>query len=195
MGHRFPLALARKIATAANIKTVIETGTYKGDTTRLVAPYFDKVITIEGDSARFHKTLPTFLKFDNIIPLQGNSRIALYSVLTRIHEPVIFWLDAHWCSGGAIEVNAQKGDECPLLDELAAIRQHSLANEHIILIDDARLFLKPPPYPHDPKQWPDINQIWEAIPPSTLTHIAHDIIAIVPPRFQQMLYLKEWFDG
>jgi len=194
MGHHFPAQLAYNLSRNGHIETFVETGTYKGDTTRRAASIFEHVFTIEGDPHRYKKTLSTFMEYPNIVPLLGNSRIALYSLLKQINEPVIFWLDAHWCGGSAIEVSSANGDECPLLDELAAIQHHNLAHEHIILIDDARLFQNPPPYPHDPAQWPTMQQIGAFLPPDHLRVVKDDIIVSVPRELGEWVN-RSWFDG
>ena len=48
-------------------------------------------------------------------------------------------------------------DECPVLEEIEAINSSPVS--HFVLVDDARLFLAPPPIPHRPEQWPDIMTI------------------------------------
>ncbi len=50
-----------------------------------------------------------------------------------IQKPALFWLDAHECQ---IRLNSQN---TPIMQELGSIFQHKIKN-HIILIDDARLF-------------------------------------------------------
>ena len=74
----------------------------------------------------------------------------------------MFWLDAHWCGEGQHDA-ALLGDECPLREELDAINNHPFAGQHLILIDDARLFIDGPPPPHDPKQWPGITEVTRAL--------------------------------
>jgi hypothetical protein len=51
------------------------------------------------------------------------------------------------------------------------------------LIDDARLFLAPPPLPHKVKNWPTIKQVADILP-SNLDMIVHeDVIYLVPSEF------------
>jgi hypothetical protein len=45
---------------------------------------------------------------------------------------------------------------------------------HVVLIDDARLFLAPPPAPHDATQWPDISAICRLM----AAHDSHRYVAV-----------------
>jgi hypothetical protein len=47
----------------------------------------------------------------------------------------LFWLDGHFCGG--VSAHGDKGT--PILEELNLILSHRV-KEHVILIDDARLF-------------------------------------------------------
>jgi len=70
----------------------------------------------------------------------------------------LFWLDAHWSGGDTYGEN----DECPLMDELKIIFQYR--KNYVILIDDARLFMAPPPKPHKIENWPSIKEIVNILP-------------------------------
>ena len=93
--------------------------------------------------------------------------------------PAVFWLDAHW-SGGE---TARGATECPVLGEIAAIRAHS--PEHAILVDDAALFLAPPPAPHRREDWPDIQILLRCLntpPPEPYVVVFRDVLIAVPQR-------------
>ncbi|MEN3015367.1 MAG: hypothetical protein ABDH21_04865, partial [bacterium] len=67
-------------------------------------------------------------------------------------------------------------------------------------IDDARLFLSPPPIPHKYEQWPSIKMIIKRIPPNFDVLIFKDIIFIFPinekfpevKSYFQKLATDEW---
>ena len=160
------------------LKAFVETGTYKGGTCTLVAPHFERVITIEGDRARFERTSTQFDKrqFPGLSFWYGDSRAVLARALTDLDQPCLLWLDAHWCGTGASDSN---GDECPLREELAAVLASKFAAQHVILIDDARLFTAPPPYPHNPAQWPTYAEIEAILAPRRLV-IEDDVIYAEP---------------
>ena len=74
--------------------------------------------------------------------LQGDSGKVLFDLCIQITEPAIFWLDGHYSEG----ITA-KGDKfCPIYEELSAIFQ-SQKLPHVLLIDDARLFIGKNDYP------------------------------------------------
>ncbi len=70
--------------------------------------------------------------------------------------PTLFWLDAHWNGDGH-----SREFECPVLEEVKAINDADL--DAYIKEDDARLYLAPPPAPHDVKQWPSLAQLVPAL--------------------------------
>jgi hypothetical protein len=63
-------------------------------------------------------------------------------IIKDLNEPAIFWLDGHYSSG----ITA-KGDKiCPIFEELDSIFNNKPLN-HVLLIDDARLFVDEDDYP------------------------------------------------
>lgn len=61
------------------------------------------------------------------------------------HEPILFWLDAHF-PGADYQIRPYEDVEdealrLPLRDELALIKHHRPLNQDVILIDDARIWL------------------------------------------------------
>lgn len=162
------------------LRAFVETGTYKAGSTLLAAPHFEWVYTIEGDRQRFEKTVAGLgnKRPANVTFVSGDSRHELARVLATIGQPALIYLDAHWC-GGSAESAYALGDECPLRQELQAVLTSVYADQHVIMIDDARLFIAPPPYPHDPRQWPRFAEIEGLLAPRKLT-IKDDIIYAEP---------------
>lgn len=187
MGHNFPKELALQLARTSKIKVFIETGTYKGETAEWASRHFQHVTTIEAFRPRFDKTSARLANTPRLRMMYGDSRVVLAQVLSEIAEPVMLWLDAHWCGLGASDAHEVTGDECPLRDELDAINNHAWASEHIILIDDARLFENPPPFPHDPKQWPSMVEIRRELArfPRSFA-VFNDMIIAVPLRYEEV---------
>ena len=62
--------------------------------------------------------------------------------MLKINEPAIFWLDGHYSAG----ITARGDKDCPIFEELDAIFDKNNF-EHILLIDDARLFIGEGDYP------------------------------------------------
>ncbi len=168
-----------EMARAIGANTFVETGTYKGKTTRWAAANFDSVHTVERALPfydRYHKELE---QLGNITTYFGDSRDALPTILNQLNgSPAVYWLDSHWMGG----VTAGEDDECPLMDELSVLCSHT---NNIIMIDDARYFLCAPPRFHDAKHWPtmfDIASKYKDVFDDVFVQIFHDIIFIVPNR-------------
>jgi hypothetical protein len=114
-------------------KTVVETGTFMGQTIRELSAHFEACFTIELSVDLHKRAVATLADRSNIKCLQGNSASIIPEILAeRKGEPILFWLDAHY-SGG---ITAGEGLD-PLERELDAILSHP-TKDHTILIDDAR---------------------------------------------------------
>jgi hypothetical protein len=130
-------------AARFSISTMVETGTYLGFMVSAVKRFFWQIYSIELDEDLYRRAKSKFVRFRHVHFLQGDSAQVLTGVLDRIHEPCLFWLDAHY-SGGI----TAKGDlETPVVQELRQILSHSLVAQHVILIDDARNFVGANDYP------------------------------------------------
>jgi len=120
----------------------VETGTYQGDTVYALRNAFRKLYTIELSHELYERARARLETAGNITAYEGDSTAILPQVLEQINEPCLFWLDGHY-SGGP----TAKGDvNCPLLREIACILSHPV-KQHVILMDDARLFGKVQDYP------------------------------------------------
>lgn len=175
-----PIDRAIELRDKYDLKVLVETGTFRAGSTLLVAPHFERVYSIEGDRNRFEKTQAGLgnKRPLNALFIYGDSRHELARTLVKANAPCLLWLDAHWCGGGAVEAHTL-GDECPLREELLAINVSKYARQHVILIDDARLFLAPPPYPHDPAQWMTYAEIEAMLAPRRV-YVENDVIYAEP---------------
>ena len=125
-----------------NARILIETGTYKGAMIISCKKLFKKLYSIELDKTLFESANQFFKSYNHIKIINGDSGEKIQSLLTEINEPCVFWLDGHY-SGGI----TAKGDiETPIVAELEAILTHNIKN-HVILINDARLFNGENDYP------------------------------------------------
>src|SRR5262245_5918475 len=150
------------------VKVFVETGTYEAETAVWACANFARVFTIEAHEALYQKAVETFGRCKNIRFLEGDSRTHIKSLASSLTEPAIFWLDAHWCG----ENTFGKSDECPVVGELELLNASKVP--HMVLIDDARFFLAPPPAPHDATYWPDINAICRLM----AAHDSHRYVAV-----------------
>lgn len=172
-----PKPIALKLAAAAGATVFVETGTYRGDTTRWAAQHFAHVYTIEKSELLFGQFSVELRHIPAVTPLLGDSRTVLPIVMEKlVGMPALIWLDGHW-SGG--ETSGFQ-EECPILEELQCLASR---RSDVILIDDARFFLCSPPRPHLPAQWPTIVEVLAALNTtggSRLVQILDDVIFAVP---------------
>ncbi len=159
------------------VNVFVETGTNRAETADWASGNFERVFTIEAYGPLYQRAIEDFGDRKNIQFLQGDSRTHIRSLLTFLTEPAIFWLDAHWCG----EHTFGKSDECPVVEELELLNSSKVA--HIVLIDDARLFLAPPPPPHESSHWPDITTICKLLSMHNTNRyvVVHDDVIIGVP--------------
>ena len=122
----------------------VETGTYTGHMVLSMLDKFEKVFSIELDKMLYQKAVANFCGYKHVQILQGESDKVLKKLLPDIKSSCLFWLDAHY-SGGQ---TAKADSETPIMHELECILTHFLADQHILLIDDARCFNGTNDYPH-----------------------------------------------
>ena len=123
------------------LATLVETGTYLGDMVDAQKTKFDRIISVELSPELAQLAQQRFRRQPHIQILSGDSARVLHQLTPTLTAPALFWLDGHY-SGG---VTAKGDTECPIFDELDAIFRHN--RNHIILIDDARLFVGKQDYP------------------------------------------------
>jgi GT2 family glycosyltransferase len=156
-----------------------ETGTFHGDTVELARPHFPRLISIELSESLHAEATKRFQSWDSIEIRHGSSARILNELRGELSaKSVFYYLDAHWCV--AVDTAGQ-ASQCPLLDELAAIRV--LNEESVVLIDDARLFLAPPAYPHEVSQWPGLDEIIRSLRALSDAHriaVVNDVIVFFP---------------
>jgi len=143
--HLVKQKTVKEYAAKFSTGVFVETGTYLGDMVSAMKDSFHRIVSIELDVNLYRRAKRRFEGSDNILILQGDSSEELPRLLANIGEPCLFWLDGHYCHypGGK---TAKGALETPIMEELKCILGHSVAG-HIILIDDARLFLGDNDYP------------------------------------------------
>jgi predicted O-methyltransferase YrrM len=110
-----------------DIKSVVETGTYYGQTTAEFSKMVDKVFTIEINEIYYLKAKDLFAKekINNIISIVGSSPLEIKKIFTNnsFKSPALFYLDAHWYNYN------------PLIDELKEIANANIKNSIIVIHD------------------------------------------------------------
>jgi hypothetical protein len=170
----------------AGLKIFFETGTFKGETLALARKYFPESHSVELSLEYYAAAARNFAGQPDVHLHQGESPALLRAHQARLQEtPTLFWLDAHWCSADA---TAGENSQSPLLGELGAIGR--LHPQSVVLIDDARLYLCPPPAPHHAPDWPDFHDIVRALLALSPVHrlmILDDVIIYYPQALQSRL--------
>lgn len=170
-----PFDLVAALKQALGLARAIETGTFEGDGTRELSRLFPSVVTIELSDSNIALAKRRLRAHDNIEIVKGNSGHAMGPLL-RPETPTLYFLDGHWSAGPGDPPDNQ----CPLMDELAAI-QGGHADDCVI-IDDARFFLAAPPPPYTPAQWPRLAEVFDALrvghPSRHVTLLDDQIIAV-----------------
>jgi hypothetical protein len=145
--------LIRELKRHLPLEVLVETGTFEGDTVAQVRELFETLHTVELSEKYFEISRQRFLYDPAIFVSQGHSPDWLKQLVPRLlDQPVLYWLDAHWC---VAEQTAGEISQCPLIEELRAIG--GLNPQSVLMIDDANLFLCPPPHPHESSQWPPFD--------------------------------------
>jgi SAM-dependent methyltransferase len=128
--------------TTCNLRTVLETGTFLGDTTHFLSSRGYRVVTVEIDPRLAAMARIRFHNVDNIQIIEGDSGSLLPGLIAKLGEPALFYLDGHYSGGGT-----GKGEqETPVVKEVAAILADAQRGSFVI-IDDARCFGLLPDYP------------------------------------------------
>ena len=125
-----------------SINIFIETGTYLGRTVKAVKKSFEEIYSIELNKALYLKAKQKFIKYEHINVIMGDSSEKLPKILSKIDNPCLFWLDAHYSGENTSKTNV----ETPISKELQCILNHPNKN-HVILIDDAHKFTGKNDYP------------------------------------------------
>lgn len=172
--------LLARLVELLPLEVFVETGTYEGASVDAALAYFDELHTIEVSDELFARANARFEDRLAVHVHHGSSAEVLSELSGGLRQrSVLYWLDAHFCCRGS----AGSERQCPLLAELEAIG--SLGAHSVILIDDARLFMAPPPAPFSAEQWPRFSEILarvSTINPDYELIVIDDVIVFFPPQ-------------
>lgn len=161
------------IASAAEkfgTRTLVETGTFRGDMIAAMLRRFDRIISVEMDATLHQRAVQRFAGHRHVQLIHGDSGEAMPDILRSLDKPALFWLDGHYSGPGT----ALADSETPINKELACIFAPG-SPAHVVLIDDARLF--------GTTDYPSIQQVSDfvkAIRPNYTVTVEADIIHISP---------------
>ena len=123
----------------------IETGTYYGETTKLLSKISKKTISIEADKKLFETSKKKLENFKNVELLNGKSEDILDKLISENSKfnNICIYLDAHLCQDHLKNTKTFGSEDTatPILRELEIIKKYHRKFEKInVLIDDIRLF-------------------------------------------------------
>ena len=123
----------------------IETGTYYGETTKLLSKISKKTISIEADKELFETSKKKLKNLKNVELFNGKSEDLLDKSISENldFKNICIYLDAHLCQDHIknIQTFGSEDTATPILKELEIIKKYYGKFEKInVLIDDIRLF-------------------------------------------------------
>lgn len=148
------------VESATCIPAFLETGTYKGDTAEIAAHHFSNVHTIELSKPLAEKAQKRFFNKKNVTVHHGDSSELLPTILKKIKEKTVIFLDAHF----SMHDTAKGKENTPIITELNHIKK-SEHKDSVIIIDDIRMFYDPLIEPGDTFMagYPTLNAVVEKI--------------------------------
>ena len=125
-GQQFRRKMFLQILKNIDIASIIETGTFRGSTTKFIAENFQGIIqTVEANKRYLGFARMQLLFNRNVRLYHSDSRNFLNTVLpehSNERNTIFFYLDSHWAQ------------DLPLLDELRIIFKYCI--NPVIMIDD-----------------------------------------------------------
>lgn len=162
-----------------DLKVLIETGTFLGETIDTFKDEFDQLISFELSEELATKAKEKFKKHKHINIITGDSGKLMVDILKEIQQPCLFWLDGHYSSEffiGKDFIKTAKGEkETPIIEELTTIFNHSI-DSHVVLIDDARCFNGKNDYP----TLGELKKLIHDLSPNSKVVVKRDILRITP---------------
>lgn len=176
-------------AASQGVRAGVESGTFEGDSALAIAAAVGSCTTIELADGLFEQAARRFAGDRRVTVLHGSSADLLPDVCVSVSGPTLFWLDGHY-SGG---VTAGGGSECPVLAELDAVAALPEVDQHIVFVDDARLFGFVPSVPPGRHDWPSLYVVLDRLEAMGLrTYVVDDVVVGIGPQrvesFEALLF-------
>ena len=142
-----PEFIKHQIIQNNNIKDAawIETGTYYGETTKILSKISMKIISIEADKNLYNLAKKTLSNLKNVELMLGKSENELPKAIQKLknYKNICIYLDAHLCHDHIKNIKTFGNEEnaTPIKRELKFIQEcKDEFNKITVLIDDIRLF-------------------------------------------------------
>lgn len=183
MAHLAKQRFVRDFGAHFGLDVLVETGTFLGTMVAAMAPYFREVHSVELADALYRRAVRRFRGAPNVRLHHGDSGSALGRIVRGLDGPALFWLDGHY-SGGA---TARTDVQTPILAELETIlgdNPDPAAFQHVVLVDDARLFTGADDYPR-------LDEVREFVRAhgDRESYVVYDVLCVAPRgrRFEPLV--------
>jgi hypothetical protein len=117
-------------------ETLLETGTYLGETVRFFLPHATRIVSIEIDPTLHARAARMFASSRNVEIMLGDALELAPRLLSVLDRPCLLWLDGHF-SGG---VTGRGEVDEPVVEILRRIQPNVVVPGTTAVIDDLRLF-------------------------------------------------------
>jgi Methyltransferase domain len=162
-------ATIRRYAKRFRTPVLVETGTYRGTTVRAMRRHFARIYSIELDDDLYARARRRFAGDRHVEVLHGDSGDVLPSLVERLDEPCLFWLDGHYSDWET----ARGATDSPLRKELEAVLRRPEERD-VVLVDDARLLTGEHGYP----TLEEIRTLVARLRPDRVVEVRDDIVRI-----------------
>ncbi len=169
--HHFKVARILRLRRTLNIGTLIETGTFFGQTVSASLRHFDKVFSVELSERLYNENRASFREYKNVAIYLGDSSSRLGEMIESASGRILYWLDGHYSDG----VTARGKEVTPILEELRIIKSKGRQGD-CILIDDIRLFTGRGGYP----AVGEVTELLKSIQSDYLITQDHDCLIATP---------------
>jgi hypothetical protein len=172
-----PVYIKQKFLSEQDCSVWIETGTYKGETTKVLATVADHVTTIEAQEFFYSTNIITLSKIKNVTALFGSSDILLKAAIQEYVNAgflnINFFLDAHYSGGETYGLTSNS----PIIGELDVIEKFLPKLKAVsVFIDDFRLFKA---QDHEDTRYPDRNYLVSFAQKNNLSwDVSHDFFIL-----------------
>lgn len=167
--HKIKQLAIAEFGKKYDCKILVETGTFRGDMIEAQKNNFDKLYSVELSVDFWEKAKQRFKNDTHINLIQGDSAEVLPKLVPTLNQPTLFWLDGHYCGG----TTALSAVECPIYAEIDAVFKSNKG--HVMLIDDARLFIGKRDYP----TISELTKYVKNINPNYSVTVVDDMIRVV----------------
>jgi glycosyltransferase involved in cell wall biosynthesis len=124
-------------------KTLLESGTFVGDTVEYFLAHAERIISVEVEPKLFADAQRKFHDAANVEIVFGDALYLIPEIVDQLEDPPLIWLDGHF-SEGVTGTGDEIEPAASILAQLGAVRTPAGTT---IVVDDLRLFGLHPDFP------------------------------------------------